>query len=76
MGIQKKLETFAHLIMNLDALLVAFIVASVTLLGTTIAFLVLWRIAVEDGDAIRDLVKECEDTKDTLSNRLEECEAT
>jgi len=37
---------------NTDAIIVGMATAAVTLLGTTIAFLTLWRIAIEDRNAV------------------------
>jgi hypothetical protein len=38
-----------------DSIIIALAVAAVTLLGSTIAFLILWRIAIEDRNAVWEL---------------------
>lgn len=55
--------------MTKDTLLVLFIVAAVAFLGSTVAFIILWRIAVEDTGAECEL---CEDVCKDLLNPDEE----
>ena len=44
-----------------DATIAGLLVAAICLFGTTIAFVVLWRIAIDDGDGWRDLYNKVKD---------------
>ena len=53
-----------------DAVIITLVVLGVCLLGSSIAFILMWRIAVEDRDAAMELYDECIGIDPTLEDEL------